>query len=209
MKKFKTLESRLDILVNNAGIYGNPKSKTKDGFELHMGVNHLGHFYLTHLLLDMLKKSAPSRIVIVSSMGHAWAKLDRNDLMSEKSYNEHTVYCNTKLANNLHTRELAKKLKGTGVTVNSLHPGAVTTEIARHKENDLLFMFLKPIFKPFIKTSFHGAQTQIRLAVDPDLQNVTGKYFSDCKEKKPSKESLDDDLSKWLWDKSTELLNLN
>jgi NAD(P)-dependent dehydrogenase (short-subunit alcohol dehydrogenase family) len=208
VKNFKNLENRLDILINNAGMVSKTRSLTKDGFEWTMGVNHLGHFYLTHLLLDLLKKSAPSRVVVLSSMGHAWAKLKRDDLMSEKSFKSFTVYCNTKLANNLFTKALAVKLNGTGVTVNCCHPGAVATDISRDM-NKVLAFIASIILKPFMKTPLEGAQTQIRLAVDPELEGVTGKYFSDCKEKTPSKESLDDDLAKWLWDESMNLLKLN
>lgn len=205
--KFKSLENRLDILVNNAGLVCKSRTLTEDGFEWTMGVNHLGHFYLTHLLLDLLKKSTPSRVVVLSSMGHQWAKLDRNDLMSEKSYSSFKVYCNTKLANNLFTHELAKRLKGTGVTVNCCHPGAVQTEIGRDNPK-IILIITSILLKIFMKTSTEGAQTQIMLAVDPDLEDVTGKYFVDCKEKKPSKESLDEDFAKWLWDKSVELLKI-
>jgi NAD(P)-dependent dehydrogenase (short-subunit alcohol dehydrogenase family) len=211
VKNFKKLENRIDILINNAGIFGCPKTATEEGFEMHMGVNHLGHFYLTHLLLDLLKRSAPSRIVVLSSMGHASAKLDREDLMLRKGpYDPMIAYCNTKLANNLFTKELAKKLEGTGVTVNCCHPGVVATNIFRYKNslNLIVNLYLGAI-KPFMKTSLDGAQTQIRLAVDPDLEGVTGKYFADCKEKTPSKESLDDDLAKWLWNESMNLLKLN
>lgn len=130
---FLAEEIRLDILINNAGVMVCPKTYTTDGFEYQIGVNHLGHFLLTHLLLEMLKRSAPSRIVVVSSITHAilaWIK--KEDLNSDKSYNRYLAYSQSKLANILFTRHLALKLKGTGVTVNALHPGCIMTELPRH-----------------------------------------------------------------------------
>lgn len=132
-RDFLEEENRLDILINNAGVMVCPKMHTKDGFEYQIGVNHLGHFLLTNLLLDLLKRSTPSRIIVVSSITHAilaWIKKD--DLNSDKSYNRYLAYSQSKLANMLFTRYLARKLKGTGVTVNALHPGCIMTELPRH-----------------------------------------------------------------------------
>lgn len=122
-KKFHEKESKLHILINNAGVMACPQSYTKDGFETHFGTNHLGHFLLTNLLLDLLKASAPSRIVVVSSFAHLIGTIKKHDLNSEKSYQKHLVYAQSKLANILFAREIAKRLKGTGVTANSVHPG--------------------------------------------------------------------------------------
>lgn len=174
-REFIAEESRLDVLVNNAGLMG-PRRETVDGFEMLIGVNHLGHFLLTNLLLDLLKKSAPSRIVVVSSVAHKWGKLKKDDFNSEKSYKAFPAYCHSKLANMLFTRELSKRLSGTGVTVNSVHPGSVKTEIFRDSKMGLMIC-LAPIFLLFMKDSEFGAQTQIRLAVDPKLETTTGKYF--------------------------------
>jgi retinol dehydrogenase 13 len=207
VEKFLSIEKNLDILVNNAGIYGPEKSFTKDGFEMQMGVNHLGHFYLTHLLLDTLKKSAPSRIVVVSSIAESWGKIERDNFNSEKSYNRHKAYFNSKLANVLYTRELAKRLKGSGVIVNCCHPGAVKTEIQRDGI-PIIFYPIAIFVLPFLKTAKQGAQTQITLAIDPDLANVSGKYFDNCKEKKASKRGQDDATAEWLWNKSIEMLKL-
>lgn len=174
-REFIAEEKRLDVLVNNAGLMG-PRRETSDGFESLIGVNHLGHFLLTSLLLDLLKKSAPSRVVVVSSIAHKWGKLNKEDLQSEKSYKAFRAYCQSKLANVLFTRELSKRLAGTGVTVNSVHPGAVKTEISRDSKMGLMCC-LAPIFLLFMKDAELGAQTQIRLAVDPKLEKTTGKYF--------------------------------
>jgi retinol dehydrogenase 12 len=136
--RFREEESKLDILINNAGVMVCPHSLTKDGFETQIGVNHLGHFLLTNLLLDLLKAAAPSRIVVVSSLAHLQGSINKEDLMSTKSYNKITAYCQSKLANILFTRYLAKQLSGTNVTVNALHPGAVRTELTRHIHDILM-----------------------------------------------------------------------
>jgi NAD(P)-dependent dehydrogenase (short-subunit alcohol dehydrogenase family) len=184
-----------------------PKSFTEDGFEMQMGVNHLGHFLLTNLLLDLIKKSAPSRIIVVSSEGHKISDINRDDFMSEKSYNKLKAYGQSKLANILFAKELAKRLEGTGVTANSCHPGLVHTNLGRHM-ND--FNWIRPIyravFKPLYKNAFEGAQTQIKLAVDPELEKISGKYFSDCEEIFPSKSAQNDETADWLWKKSTKLI---
>lgn len=131
-KKFHETETRLDVLINNAGLLS-PLERTKDGFELNMGVNHLGHFLLTNLLLDLLKAAAPSRIVVVSSMIHKIGQINREDLNSAKSFpGPWKAYANSKLANILFMKKLAKMLEGTGVTVNALCPGGVDTEATRY-----------------------------------------------------------------------------
>ena len=122
-RKFHELENQLHILINNAGIMACAKGKTKDGFELHIGTNHLGHFLLTNLLLDLLKATAPSRVVVVSSLFHIAGKIRKNDLNFDKFYFRWFAYGSSKLANILFSNELANRLEGTGVTVNSLHPG--------------------------------------------------------------------------------------
>jgi NAD(P)-dependent dehydrogenase (short-subunit alcohol dehydrogenase family) len=186
-----------------------PKSFTEDEFEMQMGVNHLGHFLLTNLLLDMLKASSPSRIINVSSESHKFTDINRDDLLSEKSYSKFKAYSQSKLANILFSLELAQILDGTGVTVNSCHPGVVKTELGRHFNENLCKYFLQPIFSPFFKTPIQGAQTQIRLAVDPELESVTGKYFIDCKESTPSRAARNRDTAKWLYQKSLSLVGLN
>lgn len=125
-------ESRLDILICNAGVMFTPYSLTEDGFEMQFGTNHIGHFLLTNLLLDRLKECAPSRVVVVASLAHTAGYLDFNDMMWKKRYNSQLSYCRSKLANIMFARELAKRVAGSGVTVCSLHPGTVYTEITRH-----------------------------------------------------------------------------
>lgn len=157
-----------------------PNSKTRDGFEMQLGVNHLGHFLLTNLLLDTLKSSAPSRIVNVSSVAHQRGKINKEDLNSDKNYSPSEAYAQSKLANILFTKELAKKLEGTGVTVNAVHPGVVDTEIIRHMSffnSWLAYIFIKPFVWPFVKSPKYGAQVVVFAAVDPNLEKITGKYF--------------------------------
>lgn len=208
MFRFFKKETRLDLLINNAGIMSIPnRTLTVDGFETQFGVNHLGHFLLTNLLLDTIKASQPSRIVNVSSSAHQGGKLDPENLQGEKSYSQFWSYCNSKLANVLFTRELAKRLAGTGVTTNSLHPGAVKTELSRHQR--FLFTLIYPFYIFFFKTPKAGAQTTLALALDPALASVTGKYFADCAVKRESVHAQNDETAEWLWKKSEELVGLS
>ena len=207
-------EARLDVLVNNAGLIVKTLTTTEDGFETTMGVNHLGHFLLTNLLLDLLKKSAPSRIVVVSSIAHnnPWfttTGFNFENINGEIDYSPLAAYGQSKLANILFTRELARRLNGIGVTANSLHPGVVYTEISRNESSTLQFIFAHYIYPHFAKTSFEGAQTTIHVAVSEELDGVTGLYFADCEEKKPEKTALDDEAAKKLWQVSAELVGLH
>lgn len=196
----------MDILINNAGVYGLPRTVTKDGHETVLAANHLGHFLLTNLLLETLKSSTPSRIVTVSSGLHNYGKIVRDDLNGERKYNVRQVYANSKLANVLFSRELAKRLEGTGVTTYSLHPGVISTEITR---NYPIFSAMTPVlFFFFWKSLKSGIQTTLTCALDPDLKNVTGKYFSDCKINEESKQAQDDGTAEWLWRTSEKLTGL-
>lgn len=206
-RRFLAEESRLDVLVNNAGLMG-PRRVTEDGFEMLMGVNHMGHFLLTNLLLYLLKQSSPSRIVVVSSVAHRIGKLKKDDLNSEQSYKEFSAYAQSKLANLLFVRALAKRLQGTGVTVNAVHPGAVKTEISKDSSK-FLAILLAPLFLLFIKNAKLGAQTQIKLAVDPDLERTTGQYFSNCRLDKASKNAQSDEDAEWLWHESCRWTQLS
>ncbi|XP_026149181.1 retinol dehydrogenase 13 isoform X2 [Mastacembelus armatus] len=203
-------ETRLDILINNAGIMMCPKWKTEDGFEMQFGVNHLGHFLLTNSLLDLLKKSAPSRVVIVSSLAHEKGHIHFDDINLDKSYKREQSYRQSKLANVLFGRELAARLQGTDVTVYSLHPGVIRTELGRHLLPTLP-LWKKIILKPFImliKSPWEGAQTTIYCAVDESLANVSGLYYSDCAPKTPAPQALNDATAKKLWDLSASMVGL-
>ena len=202
-------EPRIDVLINNAGLFQCPFSHTQDGLEMQMGVNHFGHFLLTNLLLDRLKSSAPSRIVIVSSGLHKYAKLDFTNINSEKGYDKKLAYNNSKLANNYFARELAQRLEGTGVSVYCMHPGIVWTNLGRYKPIPLL---LKPIVYPFakifVKTPWQGCQTVMYCACAEELEGVSGKYYGNCQEKAWTQISLDDEASRKMWDVSLSLTKL-
>ncbi|XP_008115179.1 retinol dehydrogenase 12 [Anolis carolinensis] len=198
-------EDKLHILINNAGVMFCPYSKTADGFEMQFGVNHLGHFLLTFLLLDRLKESAPARIVNVSSLAHILGKIYFQDLQGEKCYSAQFAYFQSKLANILFTRELAGRLQGTGVTVNALHPGAVLSELGRHS---YVAKFLQRVFNFMWKTVEEGAQTTVHCAVAEELESVTGEYFSDCKPAWVAPQGLDENTAKKLWKVSCELLGI-
>ncbi|KAK5867424.1 hypothetical protein PBY51_011917 [Eleginops maclovinus] len=203
-------EERLDVLINNAGIMSCPNWKTEDGFEMQFGVNHLGHFLLTNCLLDLLKKSAPSRIVNVSSLAHERGQIYFDDIHLEKEYLPWKSYSQSKLANVLFTRELANRLQGTGVTSYSLHPGVIRTELGRHMWPNMP-MWKKVVFTPLmflIKSPTEGAQTTIYCAVEQSLQNESGLYYSDCAPKTAAPQGLDDEAAKKLWDLSAAMVSL-
>lgn len=204
-ERFNKEVPRLDILINNAGIMSTPRQYTIDGFEQQLAVNHLAPFLLTNLLLDKLKASTPSRIVEVSSVAHRMGKIKINDLNSYKSYGKIDAYAQSKLANILFTRHLAKKLKGTQVTVNCLHPGSVQTEISRYDSVLNSLMFAKFV----LRTTKAGAQTSIFAAIDPDIEGETGNYYHNMKLGKLSKEAKDDQMAEWLWQESEKLVGLN
>lgn len=208
--RFLQEEKRLDILINNAGVMAMPRGVTKDGFEMQLGVNHLGHFLLTNLLLDILKASAPSRIIVLSSLAHKYGEINRDDLNSEKLYNKYTAYSQSKLANILFTQELARRLKGTCVTVNCVHPGIVKTDLGRHLVHSYVKKLIDPFTYYFFKTAKSGAQTTIMLAVEPELEKVSGQYFADCKAQKvaPSARRNNND-AEWLWKESEKLTKLS
>ncbi|KAL0818894.1 hypothetical protein ABMA28_008210 [Loxostege sticticalis] len=196
-------EPAIHVLVNNAGTGKLDNSLTEDSLPIEAQINHFGPFLLTTLLLPLIKASAPSRIVNVSSLLHKVGKVDPESFHkpAKNSIQHMRVYSNTKLANMLFTRKLSRDLEGSGVTVNCLHPGAVSTDIFRDKYAISRF-FIKLLFK----TSFEGAQTSIYLAVAPELENVSGKYFVDCQEAVPSKSAVDDKLADELWELSERVV---
>ncbi|GAA6217715.1 retinol dehydrogenase 12-like [Lates japonicus] len=209
-KDIQENEERLDILINNAGVMMCPKWKTEDGFEMQFGVNHLGHFLLTNCLLDQLKKSAPSRIVIVSSLAHEKGQIHFDDINLDKDYDRVKSYRQSKLANVLFCRELATRLQGTGVTTYCLHPGVIRTDLGRHLFPTLALWkrILAMSFMMLIKSPWEGAQTTIYCAVDESLENVSGLYYSDCAPKKVAPQALDDAAAKRLWDLSASMVGL-
>jgi len=200
-------ERRLDVLVHNAGVANTfGRQKTVDGLELTMATNQFGPFLLTHLLIDLLKRSAPSRVVVVASSLYRLASVNINNpnpLNSLPAY----LYYSSKYANILFTRELARRLEGTGVTANCLHPGLIDSGIWRNVPIPLNWP-LKLIVKTFFKTPEQGAQTSIYLAVSDEVAGVNGKYFSDCKEATLSAGVQDMALAKKYWELCEGLVQL-
>ncbi|TKS87109.1 Retinol dehydrogenase 11 [Collichthys lucidus] len=197
--------NQLHILINNAGVMMCPYTKTIDGFEMHIGVNHLGHFLLTYLLIGQLKRSAPARIVVLSSLAHNFGWIRFHDLHSQGSYNSGLAYCQSKLANVLFARELARRLKDTNVTVNSVHPGTVNSDLTRH--STLMTIFFT-VFSMFLKTPREGAQTSIYCAVAEELHSISGKHFSDCAPAFVAPQGRSEETARRLWDVSCELLGI-
>lgn len=204
-KGFLAEEKHLHILINNAGVMMCPYSKTADGFETHIGVNHLGHFLLTHLLLEKLKESAPSRVVNVSSLAHHMGRIHFHNLQGEKFYHAGLAYCNSKLANVLFTQELARRLKGSGVTTYSVHPGTVDSELVRHSS---LLRWIWWLFSFFIKTPQQGAQTSLYCALTEGLEVLSGNHFSDCHVAWVSAQARNETVARRLWDVSCDLLGI-
>lgn len=199
----------LHVLVNNAGLILSERTETEEGFETTFGVNHLGHFLLTGLLLDRIKASAPARIVNVSSRAHRYARngLDFDDLQSTKGYGGLRAYGRAKLANLYFTRELARRLEGAGVTVNALHPGGVATGFAGHGDVRAPFSWLYLLARPFLRSAENGAETSIYLASAPEVDGVSGRYFADSKETEPTRIAQDDDAARRLWEASEALIS--
>jgi len=201
---FKQRHTQLQILVNNAGGFFFKRVVTTDGFEMTFALNHLNYFLLTNLLLDVLKASAPARVVNVASGTHMDAKLDFDNLQGEKRYNGIRAYGQSKLANILFTYELARRLEDTGVTSNALHPGYVNTGISLN--NGLFFrVFVRLSARLFGRKPEEGARTSIYLASSPEVEGVTGKYFADCHPVKSSPLSYDEELAEKLWQVCLEL----
>jgi retinol dehydrogenase 14 len=200
--------SRIDVLVNNAGGYWNTRHITVDGLEHTFALNHLAPFLLTHLLLDRLTHSAPARVVTVSSHAHADGRIDFDDLQGERSYSGARAYNQSKLANVLFTYELARKLQDTSVTANVLHPGVVNTSFGADDPAGVQRLLI-PFMRPFMKTPAQGAATPIHLASEPDLEQVTGRYFANSKPKKSSQRSYDEATAARLWQVSADLVGLS
>ncbi|XP_072040018.1 retinol dehydrogenase 14-like [Amphiura filiformis] len=201
-------ENKVDVLVNNAGIFQCPFWKTEDGFEMQFGVNYLGHFLLTNRLLDLLKKSSPSRVVMVSSKLYKRGKIDFENLNSEKQYNKEAAYSNSKLAMVLFAQELARQLEGSGVGIYTLHPGVVRTELGRHFPPIMLRLAF-PLMWLIFKSPVQGAQTNIYCSVAEELEGVSGRYYGDCAEKPfPEVKNADEAVAKKLWEVSEKMTGL-
>jgi NAD(P)-dependent dehydrogenase (short-subunit alcohol dehydrogenase family) len=199
---------RLDVLVNNAGGVLSNRLETVQGFEMTFGVNHLGHFLLTELLVDRLKASAPARVINVSSVGHRFAVtgLSFSDLQSERSYWSMDAYGKSKLANILFTRELARRLAGTGVTANCLHPGVVRTGFGSADDTTGVERMTMVLSAPFSIGAERGARTTVYLASSPEVATRTGGYYVHGRQHRPSKAARDDGAARRLWEVSQELI---
>jgi NAD(P)-dependent dehydrogenase (short-subunit alcohol dehydrogenase family) len=206
-EEFRTRHEKLHVLINNAGVYLTRRTTTENGLETTFATNYIGPFLLTSLLLDILKASAPSRIVNVTSDAHNGANIHFEDLQGEKRFSGWQAYGQSKLAMILFTHELAKKLEGTGVTVNSAHPGVVRTNFA--KNNGGIVMLGFRFLGIFFISPESSAKRILYVATSPDLEGVTGKYFTKMHETRSSPESYDDDSAKRLWLVSEQLAKLS
>jgi NAD(P)-dependent dehydrogenase (short-subunit alcohol dehydrogenase family) len=196
-REFLDAGKPLHVLINNAGVVNTSRTVTADGIETVFAVNHLAYFLLTQLLLDRLRQSAPARIVNVASEAHRFGPMNFDDLQSEKSFRTMRVYGQSKMANILFTYELARRLGGTGVTVNCLHPGTVATGLG--KNNGAVARFFANLLAPFFRTPVGGAATSIHLASAPELANVSGQYFRDRLAYKSAAASYSLEDARRLW----------
>ena len=204
VSEFKQKYQNLHVLINNAGVMASKRKLSVDGFEMNFAVNHLAPFLLTNLLLDVLKKSAPSRIINVSSGAHKMAKIDFDDLQCEnKKHRLMRVYGVSKLALMLFSYELSRKLDGTGVTINTVHPGVANTNLGRDMSK-----IGRGFGKLFFKSPEKGAETSLYLASSPEVEGITGKYYIKKQQKESSKESYNEDNAKRLWEISAILTKL-
>jgi len=191
---------RLDVLIANAGVSTARRQLSHDGHELDFAVNHLGHFLLTDLLLPRLRHASPARVVVVSSAAHRRARLDFADLQSERGFSPVAAYARSKLANLLFVRALARRLDGSGVTANALHPGVIATELGRDFP-----LPLRLLARWFFRAPAEGARTSVFLASAPEVQRVSGRYFIACREARPDAAALDDAAAERLWVESERL----
>lgn len=206
-EEFKKRYQRLDVLINNAGVLPQERLESKDGIELNFAVNYLAPFLLTNLLLPLLKQSVPSRIINVSSSMHTEGEINFDDLESKIDFNKYTAYSESKLALILFTKKLAKDLRGSGVTVNALHPGVVGTEMTMQnvrKMNPITAF----IYKRTLITPTQGAKTSVYLATSPNIANVSGEYFINKKIAHASPIASDMPVANKLWDVSAKLVGL-
>jgi retinol dehydrogenase 14 len=206
VESFRQRHNHLNILVNNAGLIMGKRVETVDNLETTFEVNYISHFLLTLLLLDTLKASAPARIINVSSSAHTGGKMDFDDLQETKGYGAMKSYSQSKLAQVLFTYELSKKLEGTGVTVNVVHPGVVRTRWG--DEGGSLGIGIR-LARPFMISPAKGAETALYLASSPEVDGITGKYWYKKKETQSSKESYDENQQRLLWIESTKIAGVD
>lgn len=197
---------RLDVLVNNAGGFFMRRQVSVDGIEMTFALNHINYFLLTDLLLEIISASAPARIVNVSSNGHRGARINFDDLQGERSYSGWRAYAQSKLANVLHAYELARRLDADQVTVNALHPGFVSTRLARN--NGLVFQLVMPLMRIIARSPEEGARTSVYLAASPRVKGVTGKYFEDEREVPADHAADDEATAQRLWRVSAQMTGL-
>ena len=199
---------RLDVLVNNAGGTWSRRRLTAQGFEYTFGVNHLGHFYLTNLLLARLESDAPARVVSVTSIGHHFARggMRFDDLQSERSYEGLAAYCRSKLANVLFVRELARREAAAGVTANAAHPGWVRSSFAMDGDTEGIVGLGMRVMRPLQISPRRGARTSIYLATSPEVAEKTGMYWVRSKPGRMSQHARDDAAAERLWSESEQLL---
>ncbi|HKP90994.1 MAG TPA: SDR family oxidoreductase [Thermoleophilaceae bacterium] len=197
---------RIHVLVNNAGVMPRRRQLTEDGHELTLAVNHLAPFLLTNLLLDRLRESAPARVVTTSSVAHTGGLIDLDDLQLERRWAGMRAYSGSKLANVLFTRELARRLRGSGVVANCFHPGVIRTRLTR-RANPLLRIGAL-VAAPVLGSPRTGAETLVWLASSPEAAEVSGRYFEGCAPGRASAQSQDAALAAALWDRSAELVGL-
>lgn len=202
--EFKKRHTRLDVLVNNAGGVFMSREISKDGIEMTFALNHLNYFLLTHLLLDVLKASAPARVINVSSDAHRGGKVNFDDIQYKKGYSGFAAYSQSKLCNILFTYELARRLEGTGVTVNALHPGFVSSEFG--KNNGFMMRLILKILTPVAKNTNDGASTSIYLASSREVDGISGKYFVDAREVPSDPATYDTGVAEKLWNLSLEMI---
>jgi retinol dehydrogenase 14 len=198
---------RLDVLVNNVGGFWATRHVTADGLEHTFAVNHLAGFLLTNLLRDRLATSAPARVVTVSSGAQAMGRIDFEDLQGVRNYSGQKAYNQSKLADVMFTYELARRLQGTGVTANALHPGVVRTGFGA-EDPSWIYKVLVPLVRPFMKSPQQGAETSIYLASSPEVEGVTGDYFAGHKARRSNKASYDGQAAARLWQVSADLVGL-
>lgn len=209
--QFLAKHDRLDVLLNNAGAFFNDRKVTTEGYEMTFALNHLNYFLLTHLLLDTLKKTANEtgdvRVVNVSSDAHRGGSLKFDDLNKEKSFSGFGAYSDSKLMNVVFTYELARRLEGTGISTNALHPGFVQTGFGKNN-NQLIATLVGAVQALFAKSPDQGAETSVYLASSPELRGVTGRYYSNKKAVKSNARSYDEASWRRLWEISEELTGI-